>query len=136
MILKMSKGRDSYGIVTIRNIAGEIDREYKISGEQLTGRLSRQAPLGCTQQEWESGLVVIAGKACDTGEVYLRADGSLIIKYSEEIIGGKEILERRVRLSAGQWTGIIPAITVDSNVLNNLLGQPIVSIVAGVLTLR
>ena len=135
MILKMSNGRDCYGIVSVRTSTGDIDREYKISSKEMVERLPRQPPPGCTQQEWDSGLVVISGRACDTGEIYIRTDGSLILKYSEELIGGKELLERVVRFKPGQWTGAPPIITVTSEVIDSLEGRPIVSIIDGVLIL-
>ena len=53
----------AYGVVVVRNADGSLNREYRITAEELAVLHASKngVPPGCTQEEWESGMAYVAG---------------------------------------------------------------------------
>jgi hypothetical protein len=89
--LKNEAAPDKYGIVTLQTRAGELVREYRITGEELralqSGKIDR--PPGCTAEEWTSGRSYVAGVGHEVGDYDQRPDGSIRLMYAETQEGGR-----------------------------------------------
>lgn len=154
--LSLTGAPDKYGIVTVFNKDGSFNREFKITGDELAAlQQGKGFPPGLTQEEWEgyrvieSGknpdgsawerrepLVIAAGKSVDVGDIHEQEDGSLFIKFDEEVIDGR-IVESVLLLEPGDWTGVPPNITVQAQKIDQAKvreGKAITSIDAGVIT--
>ena len=119
--LKNEASFEKYGIVTVFNEDGTFNREFKITKRDMINLHSggSHVPAGVTREEWESGKVVVAGKGMAVGDIVLKHDGGLEIKYSEDVVNGR-FVESYIQLSPGEWTGAIPNITVRQDALDGI----------------
>ena len=144
-----------YGLVTVFNPDGSLNREYKITGADYAALAlpGAGAPPGVTKEEWEGGrsvrlkdgtparrpLALAAGKDYAVGDCAVQRDGTLRVKVMETILQGR-VRELFLILKSSDYTGVPPAITVSPAVLARLdqagkIAQ-IVSVVNGVVTWR
>ena len=136
MTLTLSSS-DKYGVVTVVNPDGSFNRQYRITGAELSAlqKSANGIPPGCTEKEWTTGLAVCAGKAFDVGDVSSQSDGSLIVKFGERVVNGV-IVEDAGIVKPGDWFGVPPAVTVTGPVtLPSKLTAPI-TIAGGVATVN
>lgn len=135
--LKETTSRGKYGVVCVRNKDGSVNREFRITGEQLKTlhNSGNGLPPRVTRKEWESGRAFVYGMDIDTGEIKLDPDGAVVMKILEEVID-KKVVNTVLRISAGDWTGTLPNINVTSDVLTNpkysrKVNKTITSIIGG-----
>jgi len=135
-IVLTAGGKDSLGVVRIMAKDGSLEREFKISGEEMRSRVLNQPPPGCSKEEWESGRACLMGLALDTGQCYVRRDGVLVVQYAESLKDQKEIVRHVAAFKPSQWTGAPPNVTVNPAALDAIESQPISSINHGVMKLK
>ena len=80
-----------WGLVTVANPDGSINREYTITGAQADAvvKNNKTVPSGCTSDEWFSGRVMVATKPCNVGQAVINPDGSLIVNYGVSKVSGR-----------------------------------------------
>lgn len=79
-----------WGLVTVANKDGSINRQYVISGKEADAVAAGNAgPPGCTKDEWASGLVEVCGRPCNPGQAVLNPDGNLIVNYGVVVLAGR-----------------------------------------------
>lgn len=80
-----------WALVTVANPDLTINREYKITAAEAAAVASsvRGRPPGCTQAEWESGLVTITTRPLQPGLCRVLTDGTLMVNYGVESRLGK-----------------------------------------------
>lgn len=145
--LTATSRRGKYGVVSVKKANGPLDRQYKITEQQLAawqqaGRWGAATHIGVTQEEWESGRAVLVGKDYEVGDARRRAGGGVRLKYAERVVAGR-FVESYLDLSPGEWSGTFPDITVSKQVLDSAVARPrlfnvspplpLVGLVAGVL---
>ncbi len=80
-----------WGLVTIANKDGVIEREYAITAKEAdaVAQGNNVLPPGCTAEEWASGLVMVTTRPCNPGQAVINPDGSLVVNYGVETRAGK-----------------------------------------------
>ena len=75
-----------WGLVTVLNPDHIIQREYRITAEEAEAvyKGNNVLPPGCTQEEWEKGLVMVASRPCHPGQAVANPDGTLIVNCGIE----------------------------------------------------
>jgi hypothetical protein len=143
-LLLMPKTTGSYGLVTVTNPDGSLNRQYKVSKKELARVqrhrwwwkvlwfLGRDRPKGVTREEWRSGRAILHGKDLRVGDYDLNRDGSLLIKFGDRVREDGYIAESFLRVDPADWNQDPERITVRSHALKNL---PIHEIRNGVLVL-
>lgn len=119
--LKNESQRGKYGLVRVNNPDGTLNREYKITSAELETlhQSGNGIPPGCTKEEWESGRASVAGKDFEVGDIQLKKDGAVVIKYAEKFVDN-HFVESYVRLEKDEYVGIFPQIIVLPTVFTNL----------------
>lgn len=147
--LKTEARRGKYGVVRVRNRDGSFNREFKITEVELAvlQASANGLPPGVTRDEWVTGRAVVAGKDFEVGDMRLRKNGSLFVKYAERVVNG-EIVESFVVLQPEEFSGVPPKITITVAALSTLsdrrsikdiisgtalIRSPVLSLVDGVL---
>jgi regulator of protease activity HflC (stomatin/prohibitin superfamily) len=126
--------RDKYGVVMALNPDGSVQREYKITEQELATlhQSGNGWPPGVTQKEWESGLACVVGKGMDTGDVAQNDDGSLLVKIDDALDAKTQrFVEKFVVVKSGDYLGIPPLVTAK---VTASLPIGVTALVAGVLT--
>jgi hypothetical protein len=95
---------DRYGVVTVRDQSGAIDREFVITGEELATlhKSGNGVPPGVTREDWESGRARVIGKSREQGE-YQRQGETLAMTVRAELRRGRWV-ETVAEFAAGEWT--------------------------------
>jgi len=141
-VIKLSDKKLKFGLVTVRNKDGSLNRQFKITPEEYTALAGKGAlgPHGVTEEEWINGLAFASGISLEEGDAELRSNGSVLIKVRENLsldIAGK-ITETYVELASSDYTGILPAITIKPASLSSMdqakASTKVLSIVDGVIT--
>ena len=72
-----------WGLVTVANKDGTLNRQYAITGKEADQVChgNNIVPPGCTDEEWFSGLVMVACRPCNPGQAVKNPDGSLIVNH-------------------------------------------------------
>ena len=135
--LKADARFDKYGVVSVRNADKSINREYRITGEELGAfkALPNGVPPGVTEAERQSCLVFVHGKGLDVGDVYVNKAGWLKMNVSERTVAGR-IVWQYIVLEPGEWTGTIPNITMSAEKISSIEGQPLLSVIDGVVEVK
>jgi len=135
--LKADARFDKYGVVSVRNADGSINREYRITGEELAAfkALPNGVPPGVTKEELQSIPVFVYGMGMDVGDVRVNKAGWLKMKLSERTVAGR-IVEQLVVLEPGEWTGTIPNITMSAEKIALIDGQPLLAVVDGMVEVK
>jgi len=69
-----------WGLVTIMNPDYSVSKEYEITADEAAAvHAGKALPPGCTREQWESGLVMVASRPCREGDACVNDDGSMII---------------------------------------------------------
>ncbi len=133
VLLSTGIGRGKYGIVRVWN-AGRtaIVSEHRITAQQLATlqASANGGPPGVTQAQWESGLVDVLGMDFDVGDVQ-DENGSLRILCGEDA-AGSVLSQKWLRVPPGEWSGVLPNITIPSAVLDAIPGTPLAAVANGV----
>lgn len=81
--LVLVDGSTKWGLVTIANKDGTLNREYTISGKEAdaVAQGNNVLPPGCTPEEWNTRGSQCAGKVCNPGQAYQTPEGALIVNY-------------------------------------------------------
>lgn len=96
-------GSTKWGLVTVMDKDANIVREYEITAAEADAvRYGGSAPPGCTKDEWESGLVMVATRPCLPGQAFRNPDGTLVVNYGKEERGGK-ISVHLMQLAPAEW---------------------------------
>ncbi len=76
-----------WGLVQVANKDGTIAREYAITAKEADAvrSVNKTVPPGCTQEEWDSGLVTVTTRPCNPGQAVINPDGTLVVNYGVEI---------------------------------------------------
>lgn len=106
--LKMTDGKEQYGIVILKTAGGTLDRYYEIDAIELQA-IKAGKPLPGNVQ----GLVV--GKPLRKNEALACKDGRLLVKIGEKINSSGVIDCDTVYLYPEEWTQIGGVIGVDSS---------------------
>jgi len=131
--LKAEARKGKYGVVSIMNADGTLNREYRITRLELD-ELQKSAngiPPGCTKEEWEGGRAIVLGMDFDVGDYRIEND-FLQIKYAEQIEKGR-IVDYGVLFFPGEWTEILGVISVEKTTLDSKNLIELTSLTAGVL---
>lgn len=152
-VLKTGAAPQKYGVVTVFNADGTLNREFKITGAEYAAlaQAGAGAPPTVTKAEWEATrsvllkdgrtalqpLAMAVGKDYDVGDIRQLPDGSVQMKVDERVVNG-QFVESFTRIKAGDFTGTVPNITCAPTVISALDQSrsviQIQSIVAGVVT--
>lgn len=69
-----------WGLVTVANPDGSVNRAYRITAEQEAAvRLAGACPVGCSLDEWKAGRVIVSGRPCEAGQAVVHANGWLLV---------------------------------------------------------
>ena len=81
--IKLTDASTKWGLVTVANPDGTLNRQYSITGKEAdaVAQGNNVVPPGCTDEEWFAGLVMVACRPCNPGQAYLNPDGELIVNY-------------------------------------------------------
>jgi hypothetical protein len=128
-------GRSLYGVVVIYNHDGSINREFRVSKEELdrVNASARGIPSGVTREEWESGRARLVGKRLDVGYALAQNDGTIHLMLASREEGGR-ITDIYARLRPRDYTGQLPEISLTQDALRE--SQYIESLTDGELTLK
>lgn len=113
--LKNEAQRNKYGIVRVYNLDRSIDREFKITNQELEKFLSdpQALPPGISKEDWYANLATVHSRSMDVGDMQKQFDGSLIIKYDERVINN-QFVESKIYLNEKDWNGDVGSVTVKS----------------------
>lgn len=81
--IKITDLSTKWGLVSVYNADGSIQREYSISAEEAdaVAHGNNVLPPGCSEEEWYSGLVSVATRPCNVGEAVDNGDGFLVVNH-------------------------------------------------------
>jgi len=136
IMLRAETARGKYGVVTVYNEDATFNREYRITASDLATlhASGNGLPPGCTRSEWVSGKVVVVGKDFEAGDIEER-DGHILVKLDERTLVGR-LSESFLRFAPGEWSGVVPLITVPQAIIDALdqsrINVRVRSIIAGV----
>src|SRR5688500_16206219 len=121
--LTLSTTRDKYGLVTVINGDGSLNRQYRITGTELAALHASGdgLPPGCSAEEWHEGRAWVVGKCVDVGEVF-EANGYLVIKFDEQMVNG-HVVESVITWAPGEWSGTPPNVSVAPAKLAEVVAQ-------------
>jgi len=122
--LTANTARGKYGRIRVKNTDGSFNREFNITGTQLSalkaaGKWTSTTHAGVTRVEWESGRAICMGKDFDVGDMKLMIDGSLRIKFAETVVAGQLTETQWLHFKTGEFTGTPPNISVSQAVLDS-----------------
>lgn len=109
------------GRVVVVNKDGTFNREVLLTGEEYLalGQRGAGAPPGVTVDEWQSGRAVAYGFDLDVGDVKEVQPGIVHMLVESNLVNGR-VVDSYLEFAEGEWTGKLPAITVDSVTLAKL----------------
>jgi hypothetical protein len=110
-----------YGLVTVKSDAQTIEREYRITADELRALHAsvNDAPPGLTQQKWNEGFCYVAGKDHDVGDCDVQNGEFLRVMYHEEMVAGRIISEFAI-FGKGEWSGDAPNVSVTVEAIREL----------------
>lgn len=81
--IQMTDMSTKWGLVTVANKDGTLNRQYSITGKEADtiAQGNNIVPSGCTDEEWYSGLAVLYCRPCNQGQAVKNPDGSLMVNH-------------------------------------------------------
>lgn len=122
--LKADGRPDKYGLVTVRNPNGTINRHYRITEQELAALhvSGKGVPPGATKGEWESGRTSarVTGKVFDIGDIAMGIAKNKTPIYRAKIAERidqftGELIDDFLEIPVEDATGIFPAISVSAD---------------------
>lgn len=104
-----------WGLVSVMAEDTSIVREYRITGEEVAAVLAGGIPPGCTDEEWASGRVLVAGRPCLPGMCVKNPDGWLVVNFGIGEEAGKTMVSI-MRIPPNEWTLIDDVVHIDEAV--------------------
>lgn len=119
--LELTDHSPKWGMVTIINTDGSINRQYVITVEEAEAvhKGNNVLPPGCTQKEWNDGLVMVESRVLHQGQCVKLDDGSLVVNYGVER-KPDSIRVSLMKLVPSEWDNFGPLIKVSSLVANQI----------------
>lgn len=110
-----------WGLVTVDNADGTLNREYVITAAEAdaVAQGNNVLPPGCTQAEWESGLVTVNTRPCHVGQAVRNPDGTMIVNYGVAKVG-KRVDVSLMKLEATEWEKIGDTVMIDAAVADTV----------------
>ena len=145
-LLTLTARGDKYGLVTVLNVDGTLNRQFKITEVDLLALRVKGAgpPLGVTAQEWTGKTTQgdirawVGGQSHEVGDASLESDGSILALIAESWKDGA-LVQHLLRLAKSQFSGMPPKITGQAAAVSaldttDLGGLSIISIKNGLVT--
>lgn len=103
--IKITDMTTKWGLVTVSNRDGSINRQLIISGraaDEVT-KNNNLVPAGVTYEEWHSGAAMLSGRPCDIGNAVVGSGGDLVVNYGVEKIAGA-VTVKLMHIPASEWS--------------------------------
>lgn len=108
-----------WGLVTVAAEDTAIVRQYQINGAEVSAVLDGGKPPGCTDDEWLSGRVMVAGRPCLPGMGVVNAKGWLTVNFGITENAGR-IDASIMRIPPDEWSLVDSVVHVDATVAKQL----------------
>lgn len=110
-----------WGLVTVSNTDGSINRQYTISGRDadLVTQSNNLVPPGCTYGEWFGGLAILSSRPCNIGNAVVNEDGTLVVNFGVSKAAGL-VTVSLMQLQPSEWAVVDGVIYVDDIYVNQL----------------
>jgi hypothetical protein len=115
--IKLTDASTKWGLVTVANPDGTLNRQYTIKGKEADAVVqgNNVVPPGCTDEEWFAGLVMVACRPCNPGQAYLNPEGDLVINYGVDEADGK-VSVKLMQCFAGEFAEADGALEITDTV--------------------
>ena len=114
--LELTDLSTKWGLVTVVNADGSINRQFAIAAIEADGIVSGtvKKPVACTDAEWDTGLVIVTTRPCKPGQAVACPDGSLVVNYGVVQSAGRVVVSL-MRLTPAEWEVTGGVLCVDAS---------------------
>ena len=114
--LELTDLSTKWGLVTVVNVDGSINRQFAIPATEASGIASGtvKKPVACTDAEWDTGLVIVTTRPCKPGQAVACPDGSLVVNYGVVQSAGSVVVSL-MRLTPSEWEFTGGMLCIDSS---------------------